>query len=291
MFVDSAPEFCPPQHDGLLDLSSVDAVLVSNYSCMLALPFITEGGGGFRGRVFMTEPTLTFGRLFMEEAIEYLERGSGGGGGGGTGRAARWKEVLRSLPSPLCDADSPHSWRQMYTRAEMESCLSRVTVVGYSDKVDVFGLLEVSPVTSGYCLGSSNWLITSASSGAKVAYASSSSTLTTHPKPLDRQALAGADCLVLAALTQTPLHNPDSMIGEFCKTVCETVRQGGNVLVPCYPSGVIYDLIECLGGQMELNGLVTTPLFFLSPVADSSLAYANIMAEWMSAQKQSKVRI
>ena len=38
-----------------------------------------------------------------------------------------------------------------------------------------------------------------------------------------------------------------------------------------------------------MNGLTTTPMFFLSPVADSSLAYANIMAEWLSASKQSKV--
>ena len=81
------------------------------------------------------------------------------------------------------------------------------------------------------------------------------------------------------------------------------------MLVPCYPSGmrknyylcvegfecnrsfssgIIYDLIECLHGQLDMNGLTTTSMFFLSPVADSSLAYANIMAEWLSANKQSK---
>ncbi len=49
--------------------------------------------------------------------------------------------------------------------------------------------------------------------------------------------LRNADCLILTSLTQTPQHNPDPMIGEFCKTVVETTRQGGNVLVPCYPSG------------------------------------------------------
>lgn len=54
-------------------------------------------------------------------------------------------------------------------------------------------------------------------------------------------------------------------------------------------SGIIYDLIECLHGQLDMNGLTTTSMFFLSPVADSSLAYANIMAEWLSANKQSKV--
>ena len=50
-------------------------------------------------------------------------------------------------------------------------------------------------------------------------------------------ALKGVDCLLLTSLTMTPLHNPNPMIGEFCQTVCDTIRQGGNVLVPCYPSG------------------------------------------------------
>ena len=56
-----------------------------------------------------------------------------------------------------------------------------------------------------------------------------------------------------------------------------------------YLPGIIYDLIECLAGQMELNGLSTIPLFFLSPVADSSLAYSNIMSEWLSSAKHNRV--
>ena len=53
--------------------------------------------------------------------------------------------------------------------------------------------------------------------------------------------------------------------------------------------GIVYDLIECLASQMEIAGLANVPLFFVSPVADSSLAYANIMAEWLSGNKQSRV--
>lgn len=51
----------------------------------------------------------------------------------------------------------------------------------------------------------------------------------------------------------------------------------------------MYDLFECLAGQMDINGLSTIPMFFVSPVADSSLAYSNIMAEWLSATKQNRV--
>ena len=244
---------------------------------MLALPFITEGTG-FKGRVYATEPTMTFGRLFMEETIEYVERSSKGQ------RASRWKAVCKALPSPLCDAENPQvvwslnklaylddildkienssfqSWRTIFSREKLESCLSKVTLVGYSEKIDVFGLVQVSPVSAGICIGSSNWIIASESSGVRIGYVSGSSTLATHPKPFDKvrsrhlektsihtiyiilhdipqTALKGVDCLLLTSLTMTPLHNPNPMIGEFCQTVCDTIRQGGNVLVPCYPSG------------------------------------------------------
>lgn len=70
-----------------------------------------------------------------------------------------------------------------------------------------------------------------------------------------------------------------------------TLRAGGNVLIPCYPSGVVYDLFECLSTTVNTPGCSRVPMFFISPVADTSLAYSNILAEWLSTVKQSKVYI
>ncbi|CAH1979177.1 unnamed protein product [Acanthoscelides obtectus] len=70
---------------------------------------------------------------------------------------------------------------------------------------------------------------------------------------------------------------------------CLTLRGGGNVLIPCYPTGVVYDLFECLSGKMQESGVANCPMFFISPVADMSLAYSNILAEWLSSVKQNKV--
>lgn len=63
------------------------------------------------------------------------------------------------------------------------------------------------------------------------------------------------------------------------------------MLIPCYPSGVVYDLFECLSTNLDNHGLSQVPMFFISPVADSSLAYSNILAEWLSSVKQNKVYI
>lgn len=60
VFVDSSIELLPPQTN-IFDISTVDTILLSNHSCMLALPFITEETG-FKGLVYATEPTLQIGR-------------------------------------------------------------------------------------------------------------------------------------------------------------------------------------------------------------------------------------
>ena len=60
-FIDGEPEFGTPQED-ILDVCEIDAVLISNYLSMLALPFVTESPG-FRGAVYATEPTLQMGRF------------------------------------------------------------------------------------------------------------------------------------------------------------------------------------------------------------------------------------
>lgn len=280
VFVDSAPEFCLPE-TGLVDFADIDVILVSNYQSMLALPYITEGTG-FKGTVYMTEPTLLIGRLFMEELVNYIERTPK------PRTATKWKQqAVKFSQLPALDFGKQRSWKQLYGMQEVNSSLSKVKVVGFNEKLDIFGMVQVSSVSSGYCLGSCNWIVMG--DHEKLVYMSGSSTLTTHPRPIEHGSLRGADALLLTSLTQTPLANPDAMLGDFCITVAMTVKMGGNVLIPCYPSGVTYDLFECLSGHLETTGQANVPMYFLSPVADNSLAYSSILAEWLSSAKQAKV--
>ncbi|EMP32547.1 Integrator complex subunit 9 [Chelonia mydas] len=152
---------------------------------------------------------------------------------------------------------------------------------------ELFGAVHVTPLSSGYALGSSNWIIQS--HYEKVSYVSGSSLLTTHPQAMDQASLKNSDVLILTGLTQIPTANPDGMVGEFCSNLAMTVRNGGNVLVPCYPSGVIYDLLECLYQYIDSAGLSNVPFYFISPVANSSLEFSQIFAEWLCHNKQTKV--
>lgn len=170
---------------------------------------------------------------------------------------------------------------------EVNSALSKIQLVGYSQKIELFGVVLVTPLSSGYALGSSNWIIQS--HHEKVSYMSGSSLLTTHPQAMDQAALKNSDVLIVTGLTQIPTANPDGMVGEFCSNLAMTIRNGGNVLVPCYPSGVIYDLLECLYQYIDSAGLSNVPLYFISPVANSSLEFSQIFAEWLCHNKQNKV--
>ena len=125
--VDSEPEVLPPQSK-LFSYADIDAILVSNYTCMLALPFITESKG-FRGKVYATEPSVLLGKIFMEEMIDYLGRAPR------HQEAAKWKTVLSQLPPPLCDIKDVESWQRLYSKEMMEASMARVQMVGFNEKV------------------------------------------------------------------------------------------------------------------------------------------------------------
>lgn len=281
VFIDSAPEFLAPL-DKIVDFAEIDIILISNYLNMLALPYITEGTN-FNGTVYATEPTLQIGRFFLEELVEYIEASPK------ANTATKWKDMLHILPPPLCDTIKPKSWKHIFNMDAVNKSLARVHLAGYDEKIDIYGALQVTPISSGYCLGSSNWVVSSGHE--KISYISGSSTLTTHPRPINQSALKYSDVVIMTGLTQAPHVNPDGMLGELCMNVAVTLRNGGSVLIPCYPSGVVYDLFECLSTNLDNAGLSQIPMFFISPVADSSLAYSNILAEWLSSVKQNKVYI
>ena len=117
----------------------------------------------------------------MEETIEFLEQCSARSSASSPLNMPIWKSYSQYLPGNLQNiASQCKTWKKIYSRQQIESCLSKITLVGFSEQKDIFGLIKVSPVSSGYCIGSSNWVINSGFE--KIAYVSGSSTLTTHPR-------------------------------------------------------------------------------------------------------------
>ena len=53
----------------------------------------------------------------------------------------------------------------------------------------------------------------------QIVHLSATSTLTTHPQPLDTRMLNNSDLLIFTGLTQAPTYNPDSMVSELCTCI------------------------------------------------------------------------
>ena len=45
----------------MVNMSQIDIILISSYTCMLALPYLTEYTG-FKGIIYATDPTVQIGR-------------------------------------------------------------------------------------------------------------------------------------------------------------------------------------------------------------------------------------
>ena len=111
-----------------------------------------------------------------------------------------------------------------------------------------------------------------------------------HPQPLDVDALRDADVLLLAGgLATEPLRNPEQQFAQMCGHITKTLQQGGQCLIPCAPTGAVYDLLEYTSAHLASEGLGNVPIVFVSPAAEASLAYANIFAEWLCEVKQERV--
>ena len=61
------------------------------------------------------------------------------------------------------------------------------------------------------------------------------------------------------------------------------------MLVPSYCTGIVYELFEILYKHLTALGLGQVPMYFVSPVAENSISYANILGEWMSKTRQDRI--
>jgi len=282
-FVDSSPEFNPPEMD-LLNLSEVDVILISNFYNITALPYITEYCG-FKGQVYATEPTKEFGRLLLEELITFCRNVPK------DKHASLWKnpKFKKTIRNPVCRDQRSTSWKQIFTMADLNNSLKKIRVMTYAEEKSIFGALEISAHSSGFAIGSCNWVIKS--DFEKIVYMSGSSKLPSHPDILDDKFLTGCDLMIFYGLTEVPLCDPSRIISDFSNCIIKTAKQGGNTLVPCLPSGIIFDLLEHLLNVIDIIENRDFTIYFVSPSAKGSLAFSQIYSEWLHREKQSKAFI
>eukprot|EP00035_Acanthoeca_spectabilis_P033676 m.24964 g.24964 ORF g.24964 m.24964 type:complete len:644 (+) comp6137_c0_seq2:160-2091(+) len=264
----------------LVDVASIDIVLISSCHSMLALPYLTERTA-FSGVIYATEPTRRFGLQMMEAMVAAETKAPR--------RPSRhgWKvpDVLAVLPGRALDA---LLWQGLYTAEEAAAAVHRCTAVSYNEKRVELGAVTITAHPSGYGIGAANWVLQTPEQRIVYVGASSGSS-DRHPAPLHVESLVNADICIMSGFTQVPDAVPEQMVNEMLGRVIKSVADGSTALLPVHPTGVVLDLIELVMTRLAEAQLPTVPVFFVSPSAKASLSYANICGEWLCQSKTERI--
>lgn len=61
-------------------------------------------------------------------------------------------------------------------------------------------------------------------------------------------------------------------------------------MIPSSPAEAVFELFEAIVSYLSGVGLYNVPVYFINPVADTLLAYTNIIAEWYVLGMRREVR-
>lgn len=264
----------------LIDIDSIDLILISNYNLMLGLPFLTEYMG-YKGKIIATEPTLEYAKQRMEELVYYHGE-----------KATKIDPIKSTHYSSLLQQEEEGEWKSIYTHQDVLSCIKKVQSVRYTEKVSLFSTLNIIGYSSGYCLGSTNWLLET--SFKKIGFLSFSSIQPNlHPAPLDHDLFKQANVLVVGGIEDTQLSlSFERAKQKFLVTVGKTIQNKNNVIINSSSMGLIFDLIgdidvyfRTIGKEIGSTEHYMTPIYIVNPIAEKSLKYANICGEWMNSDR------
>ncbi|CAG8716200.1 12027_t:CDS:2, partial [Acaulospora morrowiae] len=273
-FLVETPEFSN------VDWSTIDFILITNYRHMLALPYVTEYTD-FKGKIYATEPTVIFGCQMMKELVHYFGESSISRLTKSRSHTTNGTKIFTGFTPEMNMAQS------LYSLSDVQSCVDKIQQVRYGEKLMLFKL-QVTAYSSGYCLGSANWLIDCDSE--KISIISSSSIVTNiHPLPFSKNALSDANVVILNDLRKSDDLRLESTLQSIGGIVARVLRDKGNVLFPCNMNGVVFDIISSLWRQLNAEGLDRVPFYAISPIAEESLKYSNISGEWMCEERQQKM--
>ncbi|EJW75389.1 hypothetical protein WUBG_13700, partial [Wuchereria bancrofti] len=189
-------------------------------------------------------------------------------------------------------AESTLAYSNIYAEwlSEKKQNMVNIPEEPFKHGLNIHGAATVAAYSSGYSIGSCNWIVRT--EHEKIGYLSATSSRNSHTKPVQWDQLRGCDALILTSICRFPEHSPETSVCHAFAVIADTLKRNGSVLMPICPTGILYDLLEVISMQLDQHDVpVDVPVYFISPVAESTLAYSNIYAEWLSEKKQNMVNI
>lgn len=236
----------------LFDPASVDFVLVSHAHIDHTgrLPLLYKRG--FKGKIYATEPTMDLCKIMLLDSAFIQEQDAE--------RDNRKRERKGMIPqTPL------------YTVKDAEEVLKLFTGKKFGEIFELYPGLKVRFTDSGHMLGSSFVELFIQEEGRPEIKVAFSSDLGNHNIPLIKEptSIDEADILLLESTYGNRLHEPQANENEkLIRIINDTVRRGGNVVIPSFAVGRTQEIIYILDEYAE-KGLLDPQV---RVIVDSPLA-------------------
>ncbi|KAJ2808493.1 hypothetical protein H4R20_000857 [Coemansia guatemalensis] len=267
-----------------INWARVDFVLISNYEQMTLLPYITEYTE-FAGPVYATEPTKAYGRCVLEEGLQTI------------GRSGNSLSDAHVGTSSSAGAEGRRALQMPYTQQDIVASMERITDVRHNEIITPVPFVRVYTRSSGYCIGGANWTVEY--KNHRTAFISTSTLATClHPQEWDSSVLSEAQAVVFCdaadpaeqeendAGAAPPNVHISQKINQLCSTATAALKQRNRVLLIGEPYGVTQDILQLVAENVISLNLPLPQFVIVSPIAERTLQYGNIMGEWLCATKQ-----
>uniref|UniRef100_A0A914PY61 Uncharacterized protein n=1 Tax=Panagrolaimus davidi TaxID=227884 RepID=A0A914PY61_9BILA len=113
-----------------IDLSQIDAIFISNWESLKALPFLVENSKLYCP-IYSSEPVVSLGGMIVEEMIHFLERVDKNIDDKKWVNIQKWNESIGEDPKK----SFPYKWKNLYKTEAFEKALSRITRVAINQPI------------------------------------------------------------------------------------------------------------------------------------------------------------
>ena len=237
---------------------AIDCVVITHFHLdhCGALPHLTERLG-YEGPIYMSAPTLEICRINLKGYV-YTMRSKGSGGA-------------------------------IYSPADVDACLRRVTVVTLGATIHVDGQLRLATHYAGHVLGAV--MFSATCFGQRVVYTGDFNTTADRHLGAARIGRLEPHVLITESTYATLLRDTKRRReAELCELVHRTVAVGGKVLIPCAAIGRPQELLLLLEQYWERMQL-DLPIYLSGGVIERATTYYRLFHSWASEHVCETLRV
>ena len=164
---------------------------------------------------------------------------------------------------------------------------NQVIVLNHNEKHTFDNLLSLTPVSSGFHIGSSNWCVEVAQMKLVLLTNASVDVAYRHPMPFSERLLRNADCMLISSIVpKSKRPSFDGQISCLLNKMIECLQSNINakVLMPVQPFFIL-EIVDILLHKIDSR----VKIVFMSESAQSLIEYANINLEYLNPMLQGKI--